>query len=101
MQRTGSFKICGAFNKLSSLSLRIVKKVLSPALPVITRRGVSLSSAMLGIDAKVVMPCCAPKSKIAATSDYSAEVILHGNSFNDTIAKVSEIVKYVLSTMQK
>ena len=57
-----------------------------------TRRG-SLSCAMLGIDGKVVMPMGAPKSKVAATRDYSAEVVLHGENFNDTIAKVSEIVE--------
>ncbi|MCP6025897.1 pyridoxal-phosphate dependent enzyme, partial [Klebsiella pneumoniae] len=49
--------------------------------------------AMLGIDGKVVMPKGAPKSKVAATCDYSAEVVLHGDNFNDTIAKVSEIVE--------
>lgn len=48
---------------------------------------------MLGIDGKVVMPKGAPKSKVAATCDYSAEVVLHGDNFNDTIAKVSEIVE--------
>jgi threonine dehydratase len=42
---------------------------------------------MLGIDGKVVMPMGAPKSKVAATRDYSAEVVLHGENFNDTIAK--------------
>ncbi|WP_279499443.1 bifunctional threonine ammonia-lyase/L-serine ammonia-lyase TdcB [Aeromonas veronii] len=93
MQRTGSFKIRGAFNKLSSLSLEDRQKGVVACSAGNHAQGVSLSSAMLGIDAKVVMPCCAPKSKIAATSDYSAKVILHGNSFNDTIAKVSEIVE--------
>lgn len=39
------------------------------------------------------MPMGAPKSKVAATRDYSAEVVLHGENFNDTIAKVSEIVE--------
>ncbi len=56
-------------------------------------RAGSLSCAMLGIDGKVVMPMGAPKSKVAATRDYSAEVVLHGENFNDTIAKVSEIVE--------
>ncbi|MDU5731418.1 MAG: bifunctional threonine ammonia-lyase/L-serine ammonia-lyase TdcB [Citrobacter freundii] len=79
MQRTGSFKIRGAFNKLSSAGNHA--------------QGVSLSCAMLGIDGKVVMPKGAPKSKVAATCDYSAEVVLHGDNFNDTIAKVSEIVE--------
>ncbi len=48
---------------------------------------------MLGIDGKVVMPKGAPKSKVAATCDYSAEVVLHGDNFNDTLAKASDIVE--------
>ena len=66
MQRTGSFKIRGAFNKLSSLT------------DAEKRKGVV---------------ACSAKSKVAATCDYSAEVVLHGDNFNDTIAKVSEIVE--------
>ena len=88
MQRTGSFKIRGAFNKLSSLT--DAEKT--------QRRGglvlrATMRKGMLGIDGKVVMPKGAPKSKVAATCDYSAEVVLHGDNFNDTIAKVSEIVE--------
>ncbi len=39
------------------------------------------------------MPKGAPKSKVAATCDYSAEVVLHGDNFNDTLAKASDIVE--------
>ncbi len=46
---------------------------------------------MLGIDGKVVTPK-GRKSKVAATRDYSAEVVLHGDNFNDTLAKASDIV---------
>lgn len=93
MQRTGSFKIRGAFNKLCSLTEQERRKGVVACSAGNHAQGVSLSCAMLGIDGKVVMPTCAPKSKVAATSDYSAEVVLHGNNFNDTIAKVSEIVE--------
>lgn len=93
MQRTGSFKIRGAYNKLSSLTEEEKRKGVVACSAGNHAQGVSLSCAMLGIDGKVVMPVGAPKSKIAATRDYSAEVILHGESFNDTIAKVSEIVE--------
>jgi threonine dehydratase len=93
MQRTGSFKIRGAFNKLSSLSDAEKRKGVVACSAGNHAQGVSLSCAMLGIDGKVVMPRCAPKSKVAATTDYSAEVVLHGDSFNDTIAKASEIVE--------
>lgn len=93
MQRTGSFKIRGAFNKLSSLTEAERRKGVVACSAGNHAQGVSLSCAMLGIDGKVVMPRGAPKSKVAATQDYSAEVILHGDNFNDTIAKVSEIVE--------
>lgn len=93
MQRTGSFKIRGAYNKLSSLTEEEKRKGVVACSAGNHAQGVSLSCAMLGIDGKVVMPTGAPKSKIAATREYSAEVILHGESFNDTIAKVSEIVE--------
>ena len=93
MQRTGSFKIRGAFNKLSSLTEAERMKGVVACSAGNHAQGVSLSCAMLGIDGKVVMPKGAPKSKVAATCDYSAEVVLHGDNFNDTIAKVSEIVE--------
>ena len=93
MQRTGSFKIRGAFNKLSSLTEAERCKGVVACSAGNHAQGVSLSCAMLGIDGKVVMPKGAPKSKVAATCDYSAEVVLHGDNFNDTIAKVSEIVE--------
>ncbi|HBD81116.1 MAG TPA: threonine ammonia-lyase, partial [Leclercia adecarboxylata] len=93
MQRTGSFKIRGAFNKLSSLTEAERRKGVVACSAGNHAQGVSLSCAMLGIDGKVVMPKGAPKSKVAATRDYSAEVVLHGDNFNDTIAKVSEIVE--------
>lgn len=93
MQRTGSFKIRGAFNKLCSLTDAEKNKGVVACSAGNHAQGVSLSCAMLSIDSKVVMPKAAPKSKVAATRDYSAQVILHGDNFNETIAKVSEIVE--------
>lgn len=93
MQRTGSFKIRGAFNKLHSLTEEERQKGVVACSAGNHAQGVSLSCSILGIDGKVVMPMGAPKSKVAATSDYSATVVLYGNNFNETIEKVSEIVE--------
>ncbi|EJF28971.1 bifunctional threonine ammonia-lyase/L-serine ammonia-lyase TdcB [Enterobacter sp. Ap-916] len=93
MQRTGSFKMRGAFNKLSSLSEEERARGVVACSAGNHAQGVSLSCALLGINGKVVMPKGAPKSKVAATTDYSAQVIIHGDNFNETIAKVSEIVE--------
>lgn len=93
MQRTGSFKIRGAFNKLCGLTAAEKRKGVVACSAGNHACGVSLSCAMLGIDGKVVMPKGAPKSKVAATCDYSAEVVLHGDNFNDTLAKASDIVE--------
>lgn len=56
MQRTGSFKIRGAFNKLSSLTEAEKRKGVVACSAGNHAQGVSLSCAMLGIDGKVVMP---------------------------------------------
>ncbi len=95
MQRTGSFKIRGAFNKLCGLTAAEKRKGVVACSAGNHAQGVSLSCAMLGIDGKVVMPKGAPKSKVAATCDYSAEVVLHGDNFNDTLAIAIDFVDLV------
>ncbi|MBS2140992.1 pyridoxal-phosphate dependent enzyme, partial [Escherichia coli] len=91
MQRTGSFKIRGAFNKLSSLTDAEKRKGVVACSAGNHAQGVSLSCAMLGIDGKVGMPKGAPKSKVAATCDYSAEGVLPGVNFQDHTPKGGEI----------
>lgn len=61
MQRTGSFKIRGAFNKLCGLTAAEKRKGVVACSAGNHAQGVSLSCAMLGIDGKVVMPKGAPK----------------------------------------
>lgn len=93
MQRTGSFKIRGAYNKLSSLSEEERKHGVMACSAGNHAQGVSLSCAMLGINGKIVMPETAPKAKIMATKEYGAEVVLYGQSFDDTIEKANEIIQ--------
>lgn len=93
MQRTGSFKMRGAYNKLSSLTPEEAAKGVVACSAGNHAQGVSLSCAMLGINGKIVMPSHAPQSKVAATKEYGAEVVLYGENFNDTQAKVQEIIQ--------
>lgn len=92
MQRTGSFKIRGAFNKLSSLTPDERQKGVVTCSAGNHAQGVALSCTMLGINAKIVMPTTAPLAKINATREYGAQVILYGDKFNDTMQKVEAIV---------
>lgn len=93
MQRTGSFKIRGAYNKLASLTQEERAKGVIACSAGNHAQGVSLSCSMLGINGKIVMPETAPKAKVEATRDYGAEVVLYGESFDDTIEKAQEIIK--------
>lgn len=93
MQRTGSFKMRGAYNKLSSLTEEEASRGVVACSAGNHAQGVALSSKLLGIDAKIVMPTTAPKAKVAATLGYGAEVVSYGENFNDTLKKAQEIVE--------
>lgn len=93
MQRTGSFKMRGAFNKLSSLTEEERKRGVVACSAGNHAQGVALSSNILGINAKIVMPETAPKAKVDATKGYGAEVVPFGSNFNETMGKAQEIVK--------
>lgn len=83
LQRTGSFKTRGAFNKLtqldddghSSVERAIAASAGNHA------QGVALAAAKTGLEATIVMPTNAPQSKIDATRGYGADVELHGQNF--------------------
>ncbi|XKM14395.1 bifunctional threonine ammonia-lyase/L-serine ammonia-lyase TdcB [Orbaceae bacterium ac157xtp] len=93
MQRTGSFKMRGAYNKLNSLTQEERAKGVVACSAGNHAQGVALSARMLGIDAKIVMPTKAPQSKVNATKGYGAEVVLFGDNFNDTMGKAKEIIE--------
>ncbi|UNC90695.1 threonine ammonia-lyase [Candidatus Contubernalis alkaliaceticus] len=82
LQKTGSFKIRGAFNKLYSLSLKEKKRGVVAASAGNHAQGVALAAGILGIAAVVVMPENAPLSKISATQGYGAKVLLSGKTYS-------------------
>ncbi|WP_462413333.1 threonine ammonia-lyase [Neobacillus sp. Marseille-QA0830] len=86
LQKTGSFKVRGSYNKLTSLSKEELEKGVVAASAGNHAQGVAYSSSMLGNPCTIVMPKGAPLSKISATRQYGAEVVLEGNVFDDALA---------------
>jgi threonine dehydratase len=91
LQRAGSFKLRGAYNKLVSLSQAQRRNGVVAASMGNHAQGVALAARLLGIKATVVMPELAPLAKITATRRYGAEVILHGESFDEAIAHAQHL----------
>ena len=90
-QRTGSFKIRGATNRIATLSEEERAKGVVTASAGNHAQGVALAATRTGVDSRIVMPEHAPISKIKATRRYGAEVVLHGSDYNEAAAKAHEI----------
>ncbi|EPF08865.1 threonine dehydratase [Bacillus cereus BAG1O-3] len=93
MQLTGSFKFRGAFNKISQLTNEEKERGVIACSAGNHAQGVALSSHLLKIQSKIVMPTSAPQAKVDATRGYGSEVILYGDTFDDAKAKCEKIIK--------
>jgi len=82
-QRTGSFKIRGAYNKIINLTPEEKKRGVVASSAGNHAQGVALSASLAGVKATIVMPENAPLTKINATRGYGAEVILKGEIYDD------------------
>ncbi|MGZ3749353.1 MAG: threonine ammonia-lyase [Pseudobdellovibrionaceae bacterium] len=82
-QRTGSFKIRGAYNKIANLTLEEKKRGVVASSAGNHAQGVALSASFAGVSATIVMPENAPLTKINATKGYGANVILKGEIYDD------------------
>ncbi|MHC4848502.1 MAG: threonine ammonia-lyase [Planctomycetota bacterium] len=85
-QRTGSFKIRGAIAKVLSLNAAEREQGIIAASAGNHAQGVALAASSIGVQARIVMPEFAPLTKRIATAGYGAEVILHGESYDDAYA---------------
>ena len=83
LQKTGSFKVRGAYNLISSLSDEEKSRGVVTASLGNHAQGVAWAGALLGVKATVVMPRSASIIKRTATSGYGAEVVLHGGFFDE------------------
>lgn len=86
LQKSGSFKIRGAYNKIHRLSDEEKKRGVITASAGNHAQGVALAAQMHGIKATIVLPEFAPLTKITATKALGAEVIMHGKYFDDAVA---------------
>ncbi|KZB87583.1 threonine ammonia-lyase [Amycolatopsis regifaucium] len=87
LQRTGSFKIRGAYTRIHGLSAGERDRGVVAASAGNHAQGVALASALLGTKATVFMPQRAPLPKLAATRGYGADVHLHGEVLEETLAE--------------
>lgn len=92
-QGTGSFKLRGAYNKISTLTAEEKKRGVVAASAGNHAQGVALSAKMAGVSCKIVMPVNAPLIKVESTQSYGAEVILHGDIVDDALERAREIEK--------
>ncbi|MEU3978725.1 threonine ammonia-lyase [Streptomyces sp. NPDC026672] len=90
LQRTGSFKLRGAYVRIAGLLPEERAAGVVAASAGNHAQGVALASALLGVHATVFMPCGAPLPKISATREYGAEVRLHGQVVDETLAAAQE-----------
>jgi threonine dehydratase len=92
-QRTGSFKIRGAFNKIAVLTESEKARGVVASSAGNHAQGVALSATLAGVKSTIVMPQAAPLAKVTATQSYGAEVILHGEIYDEAFEKAQELVK--------
>lgn len=92
-QKTGSFKVRGAYNK-------IMKRYEEGGLHAVVAssagnhaQGVAFAASSIGVPATIVMPRSAPIAKVSATEGYGAKVVLHGSVYDETYTKACEIVE--------
>ncbi|MGW6741072.1 threonine ammonia-lyase [Streptomyces sp. NPDC055025] len=93
LQRTGSFKLRGAYVRIAGLSPEERAAGVVAASAGNHAQGVALASTLLGVRSTVFMPLAAPLPKIAATRDYGAEVRLHGQVVDETLAAAQEYAR--------
>ncbi len=90
-QKTGSFKVRGAYNKImkryseGDLSAVVASSAGNHA------QGVAFAATSVGVKSTIVMPRSTPIAKVSATEGYGAEVVLSGNIYDEAYAKACEI----------
>lgn len=93
LQKTGSFKVRGAFNKILEMKEEERKRGVIAVSAGNHAQGVAYAAMTLGIKSTIVMPETAPISKYKATKGYGAEVILYGKFIHESMKKAEELIR--------
>jgi threonine dehydratase len=93
LQKIHSFKLRGAYNKIKELSEAQLKAGVITASAGNHAQGVALSTQKLGVRAVIVMPTTTPDLKVDAVRHYGAEVVLYGDSFNESYDYAMQLSK--------
>ena len=86
MQQVFSFKLRGAYNKMSKLSAAALKRGVICSSAGNHAQGVALAAQKLGCEAVIVMPATTPQIKVQAVAARGAKVVLHGDSYDEAYA---------------
>jgi threonine dehydratase len=98
-QKTGSFKIRGAYYKIKSLSDEEKKRGVVAASAGNHAQGVAFASALEKIPCTIVMPKNASPAKVSATKGYGATVVLEGVNYDESSKKAKEIAQQTGATI--
>ncbi len=98
-QKTGSFKLRGAYYKIKTLSEEERKNGVVAASAGNHAQGVAYASALEKINCTIVMPKNASPAKVAATRGYGATVVLEGKNYDESWIKAQEIAKTTGATI--
>ncbi len=93
LQRTGSYKIRGAYNRISQLTPEERARGVVAASAGNHAQGVALAARELGIPATIFMPIGVALPKLQATRNYGADVVLHGHVVDETLHAAAEFAE--------
>lgn len=90
-QKTGSFKLRGAYNKIASLTKEERSRGVVASSAGNHAQGVAYAASSFGIESTIVMPMTAPLAKIQATKSYGGNVVKFGEVYDECYNKAMEI----------
>lgn len=91
LQPVFSYKLRGAYNKISGLSESDKARGVIAASAGNHAQGVALAAGKLGVEALIVMPKTTPEIKVDSVRNLGAEIVLHGSAYDDARAHAQEI----------